>query len=98
MVGKAVESLVAAQPVPGWRWVFVGSKDGDLTSAGAVARLFDEVKPTHVLHLAAAVAGLFANMVRGWEGEGAGAWAGGVPITRCGRAPLALFFTPPPPL
>jgi GDP-L-fucose synthase len=41
----------------------VGSKDGDLTKAEDVRRIFDDVKPTHVLHLAAAVAGLFANMV-----------------------------------
>jgi hypothetical protein len=85
LVGRAVEDVVAADPIPGWTFVFAGSKDGDLTDPAATAALFERVAPTHVLHLAAFVGGLFANMVRGrvWEkcrlepcGGGEG-WAGG---------------------
>ncbi|KAL0054456.1 hypothetical protein WJX82_009142 [Trebouxia sp. C0006] len=42
-------------------WVFAGSNDGDLTSRQAAATLFAKVQPTHVLHLAAKVGGLYAN-------------------------------------
>jgi GDP-L-fucose synthase len=69
LVGSAVREVVAADPVPGWAWVFASSKDADLTDPAAVAALFDRVKPTHVLHLAAYVGGLFANMVRGRRAE-----------------------------
>uniref|UniRef100_A0AC34QBT3 GDP-L-fucose synthase n=1 Tax=Panagrolaimus sp. JU765 TaxID=591449 RepID=A0AC34QBT3_9BILA len=44
------------------KWVFIGSKDCDLTDVEAVRKLFDEHKPTHVIHLAAMVGGLFHNM------------------------------------
>ena len=69
LVGSAVREVVTADPVPGWAWVFASSKDADLTDPAAVAALFDRVKPTHVLHLAAYVGGLFANMVRGRRAE-----------------------------
>ena len=74
LVGSAVREVVTADPVPGWAWVFASSKDADLTDTAAVSALFDRVKPTHVLHLAAYVGGLFANMVR--ERDGLGGWAG----------------------
>jgi GDP-L-fucose synthase len=64
LVGKAVEYISKAESQPGERWVFVGSKDADLQSLESTKALFERVKPTHVLHLAAQVGGLFANMVR----------------------------------
>lgn len=64
LVGKAVEYITQQQPRTDERWVFVGSKDADLMSAESTQALFEKVKPTHVLHLAAQVGGLFANMVR----------------------------------
>jgi GDP-L-fucose synthase len=42
----------------------VGSQDADLTDMLSARDLFARVKPTHVIHLAAFVGGLFANMVR----------------------------------
>ena len=42
-------------------WVFVGRKEADLKSWEQTDKLFARVKPTHVLHLAARVGGLFAN-------------------------------------
>ncbi|KAI5119322.1 hypothetical protein M0805_000552 [Coniferiporia weirii] len=43
-------------------WHFVGSKEGDLRDLGATKQLFEKYKPTHVIHLAAVVGGLFKNM------------------------------------
>jgi len=63
LVGMAVREQVASQkPDAGAQWVFVSSKDADLRDAASTGALFDRVKPTHVLHLAAHVGGLFANM------------------------------------
>jgi dTDP-4-dehydrorhamnose reductase len=36
-------------------WVFLSSKDGDLTDAKETKEIFDKYKPTHVIHLAAMV-------------------------------------------
>jgi dTDP-4-dehydrorhamnose reductase len=36
-------------------WIFLSSKDGDLTDAAATKAIFDKFKPTHVIHLAAMV-------------------------------------------
>lgn len=63
LVGKAVEYISKHEGAPDERWVFVGSKDADLLSLESTKALFERVHPTHVLHLAAQVGGLFANMV-----------------------------------
>ena len=44
------------------KWVWLSSKDGDLTDADATAAIFERHRPSHVIHLAAHVGGLFANM------------------------------------
>ncbi|CAO3632651.1 unnamed protein product [Cunninghamella blakesleeana] len=41
---------------------FLTSKDGDLRNAEQTKAIFDKYKPTHVIHLAALVGGLFKNM------------------------------------
>lgn len=43
-------------------WIFVGSKDADLRIESQATLLLSRTKPTHVVHLAAAVGGLFLNM------------------------------------
>jgi len=43
-------------------WIFLSSKDADLTSEAETLALFERHRPTHVVHLAALVGGLFANM------------------------------------
>lgn len=43
-------------------WIFVGSKDADLRIESQATSLLHKTKPTHVVHLAAAVGGLFLNM------------------------------------
>lgn len=44
------------------KWIFLSSRDGDLRKREDTERIFQEKKPTHVIHLAAKVGGLFANM------------------------------------
>lgn len=43
-------------------WIFLSSKDGDLRNRADTEKVFETHKPTHVIHLAAKVGGLFANM------------------------------------
>lgn len=46
----------------GESWIFLSSKDGDLRDRKETDAIFERVKPTHVIHLAAKVGGLFANL------------------------------------
>ena len=57
LVGSAVRDAVTSRE----GWVFVGRSDADLLSADATNLLFDRLRPTHVLHLAARVGGMFSN-------------------------------------
>eukprot|EP00934_Nitzschia_sp_Nitz4_P008214 Nitzschia sp. Nitz4//scaffold206_size41850//39//1106//NITZ4_007415-RA/size41850-processed-gene-0.39-mRNA-1//1//CDS//3329541544//8204//frame0 len=45
-------------------WVFLSSKEGDLRKRADTEAIFEKFKPTHVIHLAAKVGGLFANMAQ----------------------------------
>ena len=66
LVGQAIEEFVTENgnqnQLPGEKWIFLSSKDGDLTDRAATEAIFEKHKPTHVIHLAAKVGGLFANM------------------------------------
>lgn len=63
LVGKAIEAVVnGTEKKAGERWIFVSSKDADLVNKQDTERLFAKHKPTHVIHLAAMVGGLFRNM------------------------------------
>lgn len=63
LVGKAVEAFVNGPgKQEGERWLFVGTKDADLRDREQTMAMFEKHKPTHVLHLAAFVGGLFRNM------------------------------------
>ena len=63
LVGRAIESYVNNSPaVENEKWIFLGSKDGDVRSRKDTEALFEKYKPTHVIHLAAKVGGLYANM------------------------------------
>jgi len=62
LVGMAMQEIVAAEKREGECWVFVGSKDADLTDHASSRALFERVKPTLVIHLAAYVGGLFGNL------------------------------------
>ena len=45
-------------------WIFLSSKDGDVRKRSDTEAIFEKYKPTHVIHLAAKVGGLFANMAQ----------------------------------
>ncbi|XP_026840632.1 probable GDP-L-fucose synthase [Drosophila persimilis] len=62
LVGKALEAIIKKQGPTEEEWFFAGSKDADLTNLAATQALFTKEKPTHVIHLAAMVGGLFHNM------------------------------------
>ncbi|VDM31956.1 unnamed protein product [Hydatigera taeniaeformis] len=47
---------------PGETWIFASSKDINLCNGTETLSYFANVRPTHVIHLAARVGGLFANM------------------------------------
>ncbi|XP_015786797.1 GDP-L-fucose synthase [Tetranychus urticae] len=64
LVGKAVEEIVKqndGKDYPGIKFVFLGSKDGDLSVYKEAKKIFHQHKPNYVLHLAAMVGGLFKN-------------------------------------
>jgi GDP-L-fucose synthase len=56
MVGRAVQEITDGS------WTFASSADADLINLQDTDALFHRVQPTHVLHLAARVGGLFCNM------------------------------------
>ena len=68
LLGNAVKEVVS-QTGSSASWVFAGSQDADLTCLQSTTALFEKVKPTHVLHLAAKVGGLYAN-----SGDNVGFW------------------------
>jgi GDP-L-fucose synthase len=45
-----------------YEFIFISSKDYDLTNADDVQRMYEEVRPNKIIHLAACVGGLFKNM------------------------------------
>jgi len=62
LVGKGIQTVVEADPKDDEKWIFLSSKDGNLLSETETEAIFEKYKPTHVIHLAALVGGLFANM------------------------------------
>ncbi|XP_014226778.1 probable GDP-L-fucose synthase [Trichogramma pretiosum] len=62
LVGKAIQTVIENDKRSDEKWIFVGSKDADLSSKSDTEKLFKEHRPTHVIHLAAMVGGLFHNM------------------------------------
>lgn len=62
LVGKAIKEVIEKENNPNEKWVFLGSKDGNLSDKAATEKIFETHKPTHVIHLAAMVGGLFHNM------------------------------------
>ncbi|XP_025201265.1 GDP-L-fucose synthase isoform X2 [Melanaphis sacchari] len=64
LVGSAIRTIVETQneALPDEKWIFTNSKEADLNDVQATKDLFEKYKPTHVIHLAAMVGGLFHNM------------------------------------
>lgn len=63
LVGKGIEAVINNEcKRTDEEWVFLSSRDGNLMDKGDTSRIFETHKPTHVVHLAALVGGLFHNM------------------------------------
>ncbi|CAJ0872548.1 6113_t:CDS:2, partial [Entrophospora sp. SA101] len=68
LVGKGIEWVIENDKSEkfgkkaGEKWIFLNSKDGDLKSKEATKAIFEKYKPTHIIHLAALVGGLYKNM------------------------------------
>jgi len=61
LLGKAVQQELSPE-LKKHTWVFLGRKAGDIRDPAVCRRLFEQHRPTYVIHLAARVGGLFANM------------------------------------
>lgn len=65
LVGRGIQTVISDDPeAKDERWVFIGSKDGNLIDRKDTEAIFEKHKPTHVIHLAARVGGLFHNMAK----------------------------------
>ncbi|XP_053994460.1 probable GDP-L-fucose synthase [Hylaeus volcanicus] len=62
LVGKAIQTVIENDKNDNEQWIFVGSRHADISNKQSTETLFEEYKPTHVVHLAAMVGGLFHNM------------------------------------
>jgi len=63
LVGHGIRAAIDKEGKRGdEEWVFVPSKDADLSNREQIEAMFEKFKPTHVIHLAALVGGLFRNL------------------------------------
>ncbi|XP_014678360.1 PREDICTED: GDP-L-fucose synthase-like [Priapulus caudatus] len=62
LVGRAIERVALEEERADEKWIFLSSKDADLSDLASTKALFAKYKPTHVIHLAAMVGGLFRNL------------------------------------
>jgi GDP-L-fucose synthase len=62
LVGKGIKSALQNDTCDNEEWIFLSSKDGDLRDINATKEIFEKYKPTHVIHLASFVGGLYKNM------------------------------------
>ena len=60
LVGNAIKSIVKLYP--NYKFVFVSSKQYDLCKMSDTNKMFEDINPTYVIHLAACVGGLFRNL------------------------------------
>ncbi|KAK9754195.1 NAD dependent epimerase/dehydratase family [Popillia japonica] len=63
LIGKAIQTVIESEKeLRDEKWIFLSSRDGDLCDFDSTKAIFEKHKPTHVIHLAAMVGGLFHNM------------------------------------
>ncbi|KAJ3583766.1 hypothetical protein NHX12_015588 [Muraenolepis orangiensis] len=64
LLGRAIERVVTAdgERRDGEQWVFLSSKDADLVDLEQTRAVFKKHRPTHIIHLAAKVGGLYLHM------------------------------------
>ena len=60
LVGSAIKKI--SNRYPNYSFVFISSKDCDLTDFQETTQMFSKLEPDYVIHLAANVGGLFKNM------------------------------------
>ena len=61
LVGNGIQS-VSKDYLDKYDFVYVSSKQYDLSKMEDTIKMFEDIKPSHVIHLAACVGGLFKNM------------------------------------
>lgn len=62
LVGRAIAKVVDEDKKEGETWIFISSADADLCDFASTKRVFEKHQPTHVIHLAAMVGGLYKNL------------------------------------
>uniref|UniRef100_A0A4W5KNY6 GDP-L-fucose synthase n=1 Tax=Hucho hucho TaxID=62062 RepID=A0A4W5KNY6_9TELE len=64
LVGKAIEHMVKQEGgcLEGEQWTFLCSKEANLVDLQQTRAVFEKYRPTHVIHLAAKVGGLYLHM------------------------------------
>jgi GDP-L-fucose synthase len=60
LVGNAIRNI--SHRYPNYEFIYISSKDYDLTQMGETIKMFQKYNPKYVLHLAACVGGLYKNM------------------------------------
>nr|XP_053651730.1 GDP-L-fucose synthase-like [Cherax quadricarinatus] len=61
-VGHAIQTIVQQNKCTDEKWIFLSSKDADLSIEAETRAVFEKYRPTHVIHLAAMVGGLYRNL------------------------------------
>lgn len=65
LVGRGMQSVLANdREARDETWIFLSSKDGNLVNRAETEAVFQKHRPTHVIHLAARVGGLFHNLAK----------------------------------
>ncbi|KAM4598685.1 GDP-L-fucose synthase-like isoform 1-T1 [Polymixia lowei] len=64
LIGKTIEHVVLKEDrrLEGEEWFFISSKEADLVDLVQTRAVFEKYRPTHVIHLAAKVGGLYLHM------------------------------------
>jgi GDP-L-fucose synthase len=60
LVGNGIKSI--SNNYPNYEFIYISSKDYNLSLMKDTIKMFENLKPTHVIHLAACVGGLYKNM------------------------------------
>ena len=62
LIGNGIQSFVNKNNINKYNFIFLSSKDCDLRNLNDTRKIFLKHKPDYVIHLAAKVGGLYANM------------------------------------
>ena len=62
LLGKAIQNVIQNDKCEREEWIFLSSKDANLLDTKATFAVFEKYQPTHVVHLAAYVGGLYAQL------------------------------------